>query len=105
MISQLIYSNSDNFLKFWVTSLPTPQKSEPLCQPHKKSGNWKRKMSCCSQGHWKLYEVVADRTTVRKHTRKPKNQKWNPEAHYVANLIPVPTVQLPSVVSKAFTIF
>jgi hypothetical protein len=35
----------------------------------------RRKMSCYSQVHWQQSEVIADRTTVRKDTRKHKNQK------------------------------
>lgn len=34
----------------------------------------RRKMSCCSQMHWHQCEVMADRLTVRKDTRKPRNQ-------------------------------
>lgn len=66
----------------------------------------RRKMSCYSQMHWQQCEVIADRLTVRKDTRKLKKSEIESQtAQRMAHLLQGPTAQRPSVVSKAFTIF
>lgn len=99
MILQSIYSNFRQISTVfgYLVAKPTIDQKQEIG----------RMMSCYSQMHWQQCEVIADKLTVRKATRKLKKKPEieSQTAQCMAHLLQGPTAQRPSVVSKAFTIF